>query len=110
MAAYAFAHLRSVDLNAEIVEYLRRIDDTLPGFGGRFLVHGVLPEVADGEFEGNLVLIEFPDLERAKAWYSSPGYQAIVDFRIRNSVGGAGVVQGVPAGYRADSFLAKAGL
>src|SRR4051794_9834647 len=110
MTAYAFAHLRSVDRNAEIVEYLRSIDGTLPEYEGRFLIHGGMPEVADGEFEGTLVVIEFPDLERAKAWYSSPGYQAIVDFRIWNSVGGAAVIDGVPEGYRADSFLAKAGL
>ncbi len=110
MTAYAFAHLRTVDLNEEIVDYLRRIDDTLPEYGGRFLVHGASPEVVDGEFEGNLVVIEFPDLEQAKAWYFSPGYQAIVGFRVRNSVGGAAVVEGAPEGYRAESFLAKAGL
>ena len=32
MTAYAVAHLRSVDQNAEIVEYLRRIDATLDPF------------------------------------------------------------------------------
>ena len=45
MTAYAVAHLRSVDQNAEIVDYLRRIDATLDPFDGRFVVHGVLPEV-----------------------------------------------------------------
>lgn len=110
MAAYAFAQLKTVDLNAEIAGYLRRIDDTLPEYCGRFLVHGVVPEVVDGEFEGSLVVIEFPDVERAKAWYSSPGYQEIVDFRVHNSVGGAAVVDGVPEGYRAATFAAKVGL
>ncbi len=33
MTAYAVAHLRSVDMNAEVVDYLRRIDATLDPFG-----------------------------------------------------------------------------
>ena len=57
MTAYAVAHLRSVDQNAEIVDYLRRIDATLDPFDGRFVVHGVLPEVLEGEWPGVLVVI-----------------------------------------------------
>lgn len=109
MTAYAMAQLRSVDLNAEIAEYLTEIDDTLTPFDGRFLVHGRVPEVLDGSFEGVIVVIEFPDLERAKAWYGSDGYQAILALRTRNSDGGAFVVEGVGAGYRAASFLQKMG-
>ena len=62
MTAYAVAHLRSVDQNAEIVDYLRRIDATLDPFDGRFVVHGVLPEVLEGEWPGVLVVIVFPPL------------------------------------------------
>ena len=107
MTAYAIAHLLSVDLNGEVSDYLRRIDDTLPAYDGTFLVHGVNPEVVDGELPGNIVIIGFPDVERARAWYHSPGYQAIVALRTRNAVGGAAILEGVPEGYRADSFLAK---
>ena len=49
MTAYAVAHLRSVDQNAEIVDYLRRIDATLDPFEGRFVVHGVVLEVLEGD-------------------------------------------------------------
>ena len=68
MTAYAVAHLRSVDQNAEIVDYLGRIDATLDPFGGRFVVHGVLPEVLEGEWPGVLIVIGFPDLAAARAW------------------------------------------
>lgn len=105
MSAYAMAHLRAVDFNEEIVEYLERIDDTLPEFDGRFIVHGQLPEVADGEFEGVIVVIEFPDVERARAWYASPGYAAISPLRINNSEGGAFVVDGVDEDYKAAGFV-----
>ena len=107
MAAYAFAHLVTVDLNEEVADYLRRIDDTLPEFHGAFLIHGSTPEVMDGEFPGVLVVIAFPDIDRARAWYESPGYQGIVGLRTNNSIGGAAIVDGVPEGYRADSFLTK---
>lgn len=48
MTAYAIAHLREVDLNLEIIDYIRRIDATLTPFGGRFLIHGATPEVMEG--------------------------------------------------------------
>jgi uncharacterized protein (DUF1330 family) len=107
MTAYAMAQLRSVDLNAEIAEYLARIDDTLAPYEGRFLVHGRTPEVVDGSFEGIIVVIEFPSVDRARAWYESDAYQAIVGLRTRNSDGGAFIVEGVAPDYRAASFLEK---
>jgi uncharacterized protein (DUF1330 family) len=107
MPAYAVAHLRAVDQNAEIAEYLLRIDATLEPFGGRFLVHGVLPEVLEGEFPGFLVVIAFPDRDAAHAWYASPGYREILPLRTRNSNGATLIVDGVPDGYRAASYLAK---
>jgi uncharacterized protein (DUF1330 family) len=103
MTAYAFAHLRTVDFNDEIREYLMRIDDTLPPYEGRFLVHGDAPEVVDGTLPGFVVIIEFPDAERARAWYDSPEYQAILPFRTNNCEGGAAILPGVPEGYRAAS-------
>src|SRR3712207_4076392 len=107
MTAYAVAHLRSVDQNAEIVDYLRRIDATLEPFGGRFAVHGVLPEVLEGEWPGVLVVIGFPDLAAARAWYDSPAYQDILPLRTRNSDGVTLVVDGVPEGYRAAGYAEK---
>lgn len=107
MSAYAMAHLKTVEFNEEIVEYLQRIDNTLPAFDGRFMVHGEIPEVVDGNFEGVIVVIEFPDLERARAWYESEPYAAIAPLRINNSDGGAFVVNGVPEDYLASSFVAN---
>ena len=104
MTAYALAHLRSVDFNDEIRDYLRRIDDTLAPYEGRFLVHGTRPQVVDGELPGFVVIIEFPDADRARAWYESPGYQAILPLRLNNSEGGAAILTGVPEGYRAASL------
>jgi uncharacterized protein (DUF1330 family) len=107
MTAYAVAHLLSVDQNAEIVEYLQRIDGTLEPFEGRFIVHGTLPEVREGDWPGVLVVIGFPDLGAARAWYDSPAYQEILPLRTRNSDGVALLVDGVPKGYRAAGYAEK---
>jgi len=107
MNAYAVAHLRTIDFNDDIVRYLERIDDTLEPHGGRFLVHGTEPEGIEGPFEGNLVIIEVPDIHHARDWYESPAYQEILPLRTRNSEGWAIVVQGTPPGYRATDFLDK---
>ncbi|MEE2033031.1 DUF1330 domain-containing protein [Rhodococcus chondri] len=107
MNAYAVAHLRSVDFGAEIIEYLQKIDATLAPYGGRFLVHGVDPEVKEGPFPGHLIVIEFPDLGQARAWYDSPAYQEILPLRTENSDGSAVLVDGAPSGYRATDYLAK---
>lgn len=109
MTAYAIAHLRDVALNAEIADYIKRIDETLTPFGGRFLIHGVTPEVMEGPWEGDLVVIVFPDLAAAHGWYASPAYQAILPLRTHNSRSAAIIVKGVPESYKATNFLAKLG-
>lgn len=105
--AYAVAHLTDVAVGPDIVEYLERIDATLAPFGGRFLIHGGARTVLEGEWPGDLIVIAFPDRARAEEWYASPAYRAILPLRIRNSVGAAIVVDGLPEGYRAADKVAE---
>jgi uncharacterized protein (DUF1330 family) len=105
--AYAVAYLRDVDVNDEIIEYIERIDATLAGFGGHFLVHGGRLTPAEGEWTGDLIIIEFPSEQAAVDWYDSPAYQAILPLRTGNSRGMAALVRGVPTGYRAVDKLAE---
>lgn len=107
MPAYAVAYLRRVDLGPEILEYIARIDATLDPFGGRFLIHGGPVDVMDGNWSGDLVVIEFPSCENAHAWYASLEYQAILQLRTDNSDGGAFIVDGLPETYRAAEKLAE---
>ena len=107
MSAYAVAHLHEMNVNREVVAYLRRIDTTLKPHGGRFLVHGKQSEVVEGTFPGYLIIIEFPDLERARAWYFSDEYQDIVALRTGNSDGSVVLVDGVPGNYQAADLLSK---
>ena len=105
MPAYAVGHLHDVNVGPDIVEYLRRIDATLEPFGGRFLLHGEPVEVLEGSWSGDLVVIEFPDKERARAWYASPAYRQILPLRTRNSRGAVFLTDGVPADHRATDIL-----
>jgi uncharacterized protein (DUF1330 family) len=107
MTAYAVAYLRKVDLVPEIFDYIARIDSTLEPFEGRFLIHGGPVTRLDGNWSGDLVVVAFPNLEAAHAWYASAEYQAILRLRIDNSDGDAFIIDGLPNGYRAVDKLAK---
>jgi uncharacterized protein (DUF1330 family) len=108
MSAYAVAHLRSLKMGPPIVEYLERIDATLAPFGGRFIIHGAKAEVLEGEWPGHLVVIAFPDLASARAWYASPAYQAILRLRTDNADCSTFIIDGVLADHRATDVLVKA--
>jgi uncharacterized protein (DUF1330 family) len=50
--------------------------DAVAGGGGRFLARGGELAVLEGDWNPpRIVVLEFPDLEAAKRWYDSPGYQ-----------------------------------
>src|SRR5699024_2954113 len=105
MSAYIVAHLHEMNVNREIVAYLRQIDTTLEPYEGHFLVHGRQSEVIEGTFPGYLIIIEFPDMERARGWYYSDAYQDIVELRTDNSEGSVILVDGVSGNYQAADLL-----
>lgn len=105
-AAYAIAHLRTPQINSDVLEYIERIQDTLDPFGGRLLVHGAVPDVKEGPWPGTIVIIGFPDLASATHWYDSPAYQAILPLRTNHIEGEAIIVEGVEPTYRAADTAA----
>lgn len=107
MTAYAIAHIRPETVNEEILDYIERIQPTMDPFGGRFLVHGKEVEVMEGPFAGTVVMIGFPDLDQARAWYASPAYQAILPLRTDHIPGEVILVDGVPADYDAAQTAAR---
>lgn len=99
MTAYAIGHLRARQTHPEVLEYIERVQSTLDPFGGRFLVHGGELDVREGHWPGDLVLLAFPDLERARGWYDSPAYQEIKPLRTAHFDGDVTLVDGVAEGY-----------
>ncbi|MDT0614055.1 DUF1330 domain-containing protein [Streptomyces lancefieldiae] len=99
MSAYAIAHLQEAAPHPEIAEYIDRITATFEPYGGRFLVHGARHEVKEGEWPGHVVVIGFPSLARARAWWDSAEYQEIAPLRSRHVEGDIILVPGVPEDY-----------
>ncbi|GAB2604020.1 DUF1330 domain-containing protein [Pseudactinotalea suaedae] len=99
MTAYAIAHLQESPPHRDVVEYIERIPGTFEPFGGQFLVHVTQHEVKEGSWPGHVVLIGFPDIDRARAWWDSPEYRQIAPLRSRHIPGDIILVDGVPEGY-----------
>jgi len=107
MTAYALANVRSVELCRDIVEYLERIQATMDPFGGRFAFHGGEKEVVEGSWDQDLILIEFPDLESVRGWWTSPEYQAIKNLRTDHMVADIVLFDTLPKDYQAGETAAK---
>ena len=77
-------------------EYRRGIPATLEPYGGRYVVRGGPFEVLEGDWQPKrVVVLEFPSVERAKAWYSSAEYQQILPLRERHARSSMVLVEGV---------------
>ncbi|WP_329103972.1 DUF1330 domain-containing protein [Micromonospora sp. NBC_01699] len=107
MTAYALAHLRRAPLHAEVLEYLERIQATLDPFGGRFIIHGGTVDVIEGDWPGDVVMIEFPDLTSARSWYGSRIYQELKPLRTRHLAGEVILVEGVEPGHSSSQMAAE---
>lgn len=105
MKSYAIGHLRNITMGPSIVTYLERIDATLAPYDGKFIVHGGAPDLLEGTLECDVIIIEFPDLATARAWYRSAAYQAILPLRTDNSEGTVFLVQGVDTDHEATDIL-----
>ncbi len=77
-------------------EYAKKVPETVKAHGGKFLARGGDTVILDGDPAGNRnVIIEFPSIDTAKAWYFSREYQEIVHGRLQNAEGYLLIVEGV---------------
>jgi uncharacterized protein (DUF1330 family) len=76
--------------------YRSRTADVVAKYGGRFLVRGGTVEIREGDPGiARFVVLEFPDMDAARAFYDSPDYQAILPHRTANAEGTLFLVEGV---------------
>jgi uncharacterized protein (DUF1330 family) len=74
MAAYVVVEVEVRD-KERYETYKRMVPPTLTPYGGRFIVRGGEAEALEGEWSPKrVVIVEFPSVERAKAWWSSEEY------------------------------------
>jgi len=77
-------------------DYRRLVTPTVAKYGGRFIVRGGNVEVLEGEWQAKrLVLLEFPSVDQARAWWSSPEYSEAKLIRQATSEGTLLILEGV---------------
>lgn len=75
MTALVIVDVRITDA-ARFEEYRKLVPATLPPYGGTFLARGGRVEPLEGGWDPKrIVVIEFPSVERAKAWWASEEYR-----------------------------------
>jgi uncharacterized protein (DUF1330 family) len=95
MKGYLIANVDVQDADA-YENYRSRTGAIVDRYGGRFLVRGGAIEPLEGDPRfARLVIIEFPSVEAAHAFYDSPEYQEIIPFRTSTSNGALCIVSGL---------------
>jgi uncharacterized protein (DUF1330 family) len=78
-----------------MAEYQRLNRENAGDFKIKPLVVYGATEAVEGEAPDGVIMVEFPTVEDAKAWYNSPGYQAALPFRKKAADYRAFIVQGL---------------
>lgn len=75
MTAYFVFRNKEVRDAASLARYKEAVAPLVKAFRGKYLVIGGLPQTLEGTWQPTfLVLIEFPSLAQARAWYDSEEY------------------------------------
>jgi len=98
--AYLIAEVEKDPSKPQDPEAARRYADEAPKslfpFGGWYVVRGGRVQTLEGEPpKGYIVVIGFDSLEKARAWYDSPAYEAIKPIRQNTTKSRLLLVQGV---------------
>lgn len=96
MKAYIIVDVQVTD-PARYEDYKKLTPGSLVAFEGKFIVRGGQTETLEGDWHpGRIVVLEFPSMERAKAWWSSDGYAPAKALRQAASITRMIVVEGTP--------------
>lgn len=83
MSAFFLFHNKHVRDPAELATYKAAVAPVVAAYGGRYRVLGGEPRVVEGDWRPSfLVMIEFPSVERATAWYGSDDYNELKAMRL----------------------------
>ena len=95
MAAWVIGAIQSVTDPAGFSAYAEAAGPTFAKYGGKRVAGGTKIEIADGTWSpAGMVVFEFESLAKAKEWYNSPEYQAVVGQRLSTSDSGLIFVDG----------------
>jgi uncharacterized protein (DUF1330 family) len=81
MSAYLIANVDIKDTE-KFKEYMKATPAIIKQFGGKFLVRGGGFEICEGSWNPKrIVVVEFGSMQKAKQFYHSSEYKAIIDLR-----------------------------
>ncbi|HEY9639828.1 MAG TPA: DUF1330 domain-containing protein [Coleofasciculaceae cyanobacterium] len=81
MSAYVISEVTILDENLANT-YRSLAAASIVKYEGRYLVRGANPQVVEGKAtERRIVIVEFPSLEKAQEWYTSPDYAEALQLR-----------------------------
>jgi uncharacterized protein (DUF1330 family) len=80
---------------AELAVYFEKVRATFEGHEIKVLASYGKHEVLEGDATEGVVVVEFPSVAAAKAWYDSPAYTEVRKHREAGSVYRAILVEGV---------------
>lgn len=70
---------------------------TLEPYGGRFIARGGRIGALEGAAPGaRSVIIAFPSMEQAQAWYNSEAYRSLRPIRQRSGISRTFIIEGLP--------------
>ena len=98
MAAYVVVYRDEMKNADQYAAYGQKAMASFAGHDAKILVANGAVTPLEGEPAEGVVIIEFPSVEAAKAWYYSPAYQAAVVERLAATSGRAVIVEGLPPG------------
>jgi uncharacterized protein (DUF1330 family) len=83
MSAYVIVEVNVTDPKL-YDEYKKLVPATVEKYGGRFAVRGGTIESKEGGWKpARMVVLEFPSMEKARAWYHSPEYAPALAMRLK---------------------------
>ncbi|MFI5958995.1 DUF1330 domain-containing protein [Cryptosporangium sp. NPDC051539] len=87
MTVYVLANFEVTDGEA-FADYVAHAPAIVAAYGGEYLARGGFSELWEGDATPKrVVVLRFPDAERAHAWYDSPEYQLLREQRQRAASG-----------------------
>lgn len=95
MPAYAIFIRNSIKDEAEFAAYGPKAAAAGAGHPIKPLAFYGALETLEGDPAEGVVLVEFPDMDAAKAWYHSPAYQDALQHRLRGADYRVILVQGL---------------
>jgi uncharacterized protein (DUF1330 family) len=95
MSAYfIFTRVKTLDA-AEMKTYNALAMDTIKGHRAKLLAAYGRKEVLEGPESEGILILEFPSMQEAKAWYESPEYRKVREHRFKGAEYRAVIVEGL---------------